>query len=184
MSDMIYDRASEMKLTGVHPELALRWRKVCKDFFDLHQLQLKVTDGLRTFSQQWAEWSKGRLKDKNGQWIVCDERKVVTHAMPGQSYHQYGLAVDSAFLGNDPYLANLPEEQSIFLWNEYGRICVANGLEWGGNWPHPKTDRPHCEKTFGFSVHDLQIMYEDKGLRGIWTICTQKTGGLTNKVPH
>lgn len=168
---MISDPASELKLKSVFPRLADGWRATRQMMWDLHQIQIKVIDGLRTFGEQWADYSKGRLKDKNGSWIICDESKVVSHALPGQSFHNYALAIDSGFMGSDPYLEHIDKGDAIKLWNEYGRLCKANGLEWGGDWLGNKRDRPHCQLTFGLSYHELQIMYADLGLKAIWKKC-------------
>lgn len=166
---MIYDRKTEERLETVMPVLSTRWKQVAKDMWDLHKIQIKVTCGMRTFSEQWGEWGKGRLKEKNGTWVICDIRKVVTYAKPGQSYHNYGLALDSCFMGSDPFLERIDKGDAIKLWNEYGRLCKVNGLEWGGDWKRP--DRPHCELTFGQSYHDVQIVYENLGLKAVWAKC-------------
>lgn len=166
---MNYDSSTESKLLSVFPGLASIWRAVAQEMWDLHQVQIKVTEGLRTFSQQWDCWHQGRLKDKGGEWVICDIRKVVTYAMPGKSFHQYGLAIDSAFMGSDPYLSTIVEKDSQFLWNEYGRLCKKHGLVWGGDFKH--ADRPHCENSYGLSLIELQILYEDKGLKGLWNKC-------------
>lgn len=169
---MIFDPSTEMKLTAVCPDVALRWKNVRDEMWTLYQLQIKVTEGLRTFSQQWDDWGKGRLKDKNtGEWVICDVRKVITYAMPGQSFHQYGLALDSCFMGPDPYLEHIHPDDSEKFWAEYGRLCRKHGLQWGGDWKHP--DRPHCEMTYGLSIDEIQIIYEDLGIKGVWQKCKQ-----------
>lgn len=170
---MIFDSNTTIKLTSVFPELAQAWKLVAIDMFDEHEVKIKVTEGLRTFSQQWDLWSQGRLKDKNGHWLICDIKKVVTYAMPGQSFHQYGLAIDTCFMGRDPYLSSIPIRDSELLWNEYGRLCHKHGLEWGGNWKRP--DRPHAQWISGLTLHDLQILYEDGGIKKVWAECTKRS---------
>lgn len=166
---MIPDSVSEGKLKLVLPDLAIRWRLVREKMWDIYKRQIRVTDGLRTFGDQWECYSKGRLKDKNGTWIICDAKKVVTHAMPGQSLHNYGMALDVCFMGDDAYLVKDPEQ--VMLWNEYGKFCKDNSLVWGGDWVGMKNDRPHCEISYGLSIHALQVEYEDNGIKGVWNKC-------------
>lgn len=166
---MEFDALTESKLNTVIPEIAAAWRCVAQDMWDHRQLKMRITQGLRTFAQQWDCWHQGRLKDKNGTWVICDVKKVVTFAMPGQSYHQYGLALDACFVGEDPYLSQMKSEDSDVIWREYGQFCYNHKLAWGGYFKHP--DRPHCEMTFGLSVHELQILYEEHGLKGVFNKC-------------
>lgn len=166
---MVIDKNTDIKLSGVIPDLASRWVDVRKDLFNLTNHQIRITEGLRTFSQQWNAWGEGRLKDKDGTWIICDMSKVVTFAKAGESYHQYGLAIDSCFLGSDPYLVGDPKGQTI--WIQYGYLCKKNGLTWGGDFKHP--DKPHCEINYGLNIHSIQIIYEDSGIKGVWKKCKQ-----------
>lgn len=170
---MIDDIVSESRLKLLCPDLSEKWRRVRQEMWDKNQLQLRVTDGLRDYPAQWALFSIGRKKNARGEWIVLEPKKIVTHARGGESFHNFGLALDSAFMGDDPYLGNLPKTDSDFSWNEYGRICKENGLEWGGYWSAPKTDRPHCQSTYQLSLHSLQMIYEGDGLKGVFNKCSQ-----------
>lgn len=175
---MAFDEKSDQKLKLVFKDVAQKWERLAQDFYDLHEVRIKVVCGMRTFAEQWAEWGKGRLKDKDGSWLICDLKKVVTYAKPGQSYHQYGLAIDSAFMGADPYLERINKKESEFLWSEYGKLAKKNGFVWGGDWKRP--DRPHIELSFGMSYNDLQICYENLGIKGVWAKCEafNKCGSL------
>lgn len=166
---MMPDPVSESRLKLVIPDLAIRWRKVAQSMWDQHERQLRVTDGYRSFGDQWKYFGYGRLKDKNGDWVICDAAKVVTHAMPGTSFHNYGMALDSCFMGDDAYLYKDPHGH--YLWEEYGKFCAENSLIWGGLWKGMKNDRPHCEINYGLSIHAVQILYEDNGLTGVWNKC-------------
>ncbi len=174
---MMEDPKTDWKLMKVCPDVGTRWKAAREEIWNSIGRQIGITDGLRSYADQWALWGKGRLKDKNGTWVVCDKKLIVTYAMPGQSYHQYGLAIDSCFLGNDPYLAKLPRGEAEILWELYGKAVKTQGLEWGGGWKIP--DRPHCQLTYGLSTHMLQMIYEERGLSGIWEKCksTMMCGG-------
>lgn len=169
---MTSDPVSQARLHIVLPDLARAWSKVRDKFFDMHGLQIRVTQGYRTYTDQWAIYAQGRKKDFKGQWIVVDKKKIVSQARGGESFHNFGLALDSAFMGDDPYLANSSDSKN--LWNEYGKLCGQYGLEWGGTWKVP--DRPHCQMTLGISLSELQMIHEKTGLKGVFAKCSQIQG--------
>lgn len=161
---------NESQLDLVCPDVADRWRQVEKLMWENHNYKIRITEGYRSFESQLAVWKQGRKKTASG-WVVVDPKKIVTHAMPGESFHQYGLAIDSCFEGGDPYLDRLPKNDCTFLWNEYGRFCKSVGLEWGGDWKGSANDRPHCQMTYGYTIHTLQIAFEKIGIQGVWDKC-------------
>jgi len=74
--------------------------------------------------------------------------KHVTHAGPGESWHQWGAAVDAVpwldaktlawdITDDDP---RWPEADEA--WQCYGAAVRQAGLAWGGDWGW---DRPHCQ---------------------------------------
>ena len=73
--------------------------------------------------------------------------------MAGQSYHNYGLAVDIAQLTLDGHISYGMESDSNNDekgdWGQAIELLEARGFNWGGRWKYP--DRPHFEKTFGFN---------------------------------
>lgn len=168
---MVFDPISESRLKEVLPDLAYSWKQVRDKFWEKNGMQIRVSQGLRTYAEQWDLYSKGRLKDKDGTWIICDIRKVVTHAKAGESLHNFGLSLDSCFIGKDPYLSQLKKEDQERLWNDYGTIAKAQGLVWGGDWVGSRNDRPHVENAFGMSLHELQMLYEEGGLPRVWSKC-------------
>jgi peptidoglycan L-alanyl-D-glutamate endopeptidase CwlK len=88
---------------------------------------------------------------------------IVTYSQPGLSLHHYGCAVDSCFVGSDPFLAKLKDGQ--MFWDEFGRIAQGYGLVWGGAWSKG-VDRPHCQFTYGHTVQELVEIYKIGGLEG------------------
>jgi peptidoglycan L-alanyl-D-glutamate endopeptidase CwlK len=115
---------------------------------------------LRTFAEQDALYAQGRTKPG----------KVVTNAKGGQSYHNYGLAVDIVLIrdmdGNgsfetaswDTKLDADGDGQSD--WMEAVAILKRHGWEWGGDWKF--SDTPHFQKTFGKNIRELLALYENK----------------------
>lgn len=108
--------------------------------------ELTIVQGLRTFAEQDALFAK---------------RPKVTNARGGQSMHNYGLAVDFAFIVNGKI--NWDEK----LYSNIGKWANDVGLEWGGNWKHFK-DLPHCQLKGLPSYKELLPIYHTGGLQAVW----------------
>lgn len=114
----------------------------------------------RTFKEQDELYAIGRTKPG----------KVVTGAKGGQSYHNFGMAIDIVLLkdndGNRTYESASWETNIDFDgdgqsdWKEVVNIFKRYGWEWGGEWKF--TDNPHFQKTFGVPVMELLKKYNNK----------------------
>lgn len=98
---------------------------------------------LRTFAEQDA---------------LYNQKPKVTKAKGGQSYHNYGLAVDIVLLLSDGKVASWDtvtdfDGDGLADWQEAVYVFGLFGWEWGGNW---KTfpDKPHFQKTFGLTISE------------------------------
>lgn len=58
----------------------------------------------------------------------------VTQAGPGMSYHQHGLAADSAFLRDGQLVISAKDPWAMRGYRLYGLLAERLGLTWGGNW--------------------------------------------------
>jgi peptidoglycan LD-endopeptidase CwlK len=115
---------------------------------------------LRTFAEQDALFAQGRTKPG----------AKVTNARAGQSYHNYGLAIDIVLLidkdGNGSYEAASWDTTTDFDadrmadWQEIVRIFKMHGWEWGGDWRFK--DLPHFQKTMGYTIKQLQFLHANK----------------------
>lgn len=115
---------------------------------------------LRTFAEQDALFAQGRTKPG----------KIVTKARGGQSYHNYGLAVDIVLLvdrdGNGTFESAAWDTKTDFDgdkvsdWMEVVNIFKRYGWTWGGDWRF--VDAPHFEKPLGLSIAQLQRLHRDK----------------------
>ena len=66
---------------------------------------------------------------------------IVTNAGPGQSLHNYGLALDAVPLrGGKPVW-----DEDDPLWAMYGAAVKTAKLDWSGNWRR-FTEKPHCQQ--------------------------------------
>jgi peptidoglycan L-alanyl-D-glutamate endopeptidase CwlK len=112
----------------------------------------------RTFAEQDALYAQGRTK----------KGTKVTNARGGQSYHNYGLAIDIVLLvdadKNGTFETASWDTKSDFDgdnkadWQEVVAIFKRYGYEWGGDWKF--VDAPHFQKTFGKSIIDLQQLHK------------------------
>lgn len=107
-----------------------------------------MVEGYRPSSEQDALYAKGR--DANGN--VVDKAAVVTYARGGQSYHNYGLAIDVAVTSNGATDFTKPITPAI------AQYAKAQGFTWGGDFTGNGgfVDYPHFEMTFGQSWQSLQ----------------------------
>ena len=112
---------------------------------------------LRTFAEQDGLYAQGRTKPG----------AIVTKAKGGQSYHNYGLAIDIVLLvdkdKNGTFETASWDVKTDFDgdgksdWQEVVAIFKRYGYDWGGDWKF--NDAPHFQKTFGKSVAELQSLH-------------------------
>lgn len=108
-----------------------------------------ITDGFRSVESQNEIYEQGR----------SDEGAIVSYARGGESYHNYGLAIDYAMLNKEGIISyDLQRDgngNGESDWFEVARIGKNLGFFWGGDWRGFK-DYPHLEYTFGLSISELQ----------------------------
>ena len=147
-----YERVDDNEsVSELHPAVQEAVETLIDRAYD-KDIEVVITDDLRTEEEQEALYARGREMEGN----------IVTHARSGESYHNYGLAVDYAirnhggeiiwdihYDGNDNGEAD---------WFEIAEIAKDLGFEWGGDFSHFK-DYPHLQMTFGLSITELQQGY-------------------------
>lgn len=126
-----------------------------------HGILLRVTQGLRSVTEQMQLWQKGRTAPGEPCWHkgerahrdvgTCAEHPLgvtVTNARPGYSFHNFGRAFDVCIVTFDG--DTTPKDVFDGPWETVGVTGEEFGLEWGGNWKFP--DRPHFENRAGLSL--------------------------------
>ena len=118
----------------------------------------------RSWDEQAAEYAKGRTAPG----------KIVTNAKPGQSWHQWGRAIDFVPRRNGKTLVwgtrgnGLDQDPSddatddLELWQRCAACFKMHGLKWAGDWTR-FVEFPHLENTGGLSTRLLMQKYP-KGL--------------------
>lgn len=145
----IVNRNSDViKVLSLHPsvgERCLRHISACRQ----RKIIIGIAQAYRGRKEQEALWFKGR--DANG--AIVNWREVVTHAPPGWSFHEYGLAYDIVLLrraasGMDEVVWDVMADLNLDHIADYLQIGAAGeevGMVWGGRWPRRKQDMPHFE---------------------------------------
>lgn len=113
------------------------------------KIEILITDDYRSFEEQDNIYDEGRRTPG----------KVVTHAKGGESYHNFGLAVDFALqLENGNVIWDIEYDgngNGQSDWFEVAEIAKELGFQWGGDWRGFK-DYPHLQMDFGLTINDLQ----------------------------
>lgn len=120
--------------------------------------------GMRTVAEQDALFAQGRTAPG----------KVVTNARGGQSYHNFGIAVDFC-LDKDTERKGLQPDWDAQAYTVLGEEAVKLGLEWGGNFRSLK-DYPHVQLSLQSkaTLRDLDREYRKGGYDGVFAFLKAK----------
>ena len=138
IADRAWNAGNERKISRLDPEIQ-RQARVFVNLSAAAGSEIGIVSGFRSSAEQDVLFAQGRTTPG----------PKVTWARGGQSYHNFGLAIDVAPVQNgrlNP--AAYPAPSTV----EIGR---AIGFEWGGDWSAAKKDRPHFQITGGRSPADL-----------------------------
>lgn len=152
------DKITLERIQLLHPKLREEviemYSEICEELKGKAMCRFAHT--LRTFAEQNT---------------LFNQNPKVTNAKGGQSYHNYGLAIDIVLIvdkdGNGSFETASWDVKSDFDgdgksdWQEVVAIFKRYGWEWGGDWNH-FPDKPHFQKTLGYSVNDLLKKFNEK----------------------
>lgn len=151
------DQVTLQRIELLHPKLRNEaksiYAEICEALKGYAICRFAYT--LRTFAEQDA---------------LFNQKPKVTNAKGGQSYHNYGLAIDIVLLKDKnkngtfetaSWETNVDfDKDGISDWIEVVAIFKRYGWEWGGDWKF--TDNPHFQKTLGYSISKLQELNNQK----------------------
>ena len=162
---MTIDKPTLDRIEKAHPlirfELSCIYAIIC-DTVNSKYCQVRFTWVFRTAKEQNAFYAQGRTTPG----------EKVTNAQAGQSYHNYGLAVDICLLLDKDKNGTFEEaswstvfdgnNNGIADWLEVVKIFNLFGWQWGiFNSKGKRYDLPHFQKTFGFKPSELKKMKKD-----------------------
>lgn len=167
------DKVSIQRVADLHPAIRDEVKALIEKAEEglPSNIAIRVVEAYRSVEYQDGLYAQGRTKPG----------KIVTKAKGGLSYHNYGLALDFAFVidrdknGTFEFLSwNVRDDfdkDGISDWREVVNIFREAGYIWGADWDNDgKTkeegdkdehlvDYPHLQKIFGLTVHQLHAMY-------------------------
>lgn len=139
------DQISTLRLQQLHPKAREPFRMFIEECEAKDaETTLRIMQGLRTFQHQQDLYNQGRSA----------KGSIVTNSQAGQSYHNYGLAIDLCELDG----ANNEKVDWNFDMGKLVDIAAKYGIAWGGNFRSLK-DKPHFELTFGKSWRELLALH-------------------------
>ena len=146
------------RISKLHPSIRNEVSKIINecDKALTGRAKVRITQGLRTFEEQQK---------------LYNQRPKVTNAKAGQSYHNYGLAVDIVLLIDKDKNGTFEtatwdtkadwDADKIADWLEVVKVFKKYGWEWGGEFKSFK-DLPHFQKTFGKTWQNLKALHDAK----------------------
>lgn len=163
------DKPTLQRIQLLHPKLRADglniYNEICRVLNG--RSTVRFTYSLRTFAEQTAIYNQGRTT----------KGPIVTNAKAGQSYHNFGLAIDIALLidkdGNGTYdevkwdTVGDYDGDKVSDWMEIVRVFKAYGWTWGADWDNDGVtkaqgdrdeglvDAPHFQKTFNYKTSQL-----------------------------
>ena len=153
----ILDDISVQRLSQVNLDLAIRIKRLS----EICPIPFRVVQGLRSSQAQAALYAQGRTAPG----------EIVTHAPPGFSWHEYGLAVDIV-----PMIAGAPNwgledanHQILQRWLDIRAAAESVGLVSGSRWHSP--DWPHLQLTGKFPVSpspEARTLLAKDGISAVW----------------
>ncbi|MFD1134741.1 M15 family metallopeptidase [Paenibacillus urinalis] len=138
-------------LVGLLPAVKLAAEKLIERCYS-EGVEIRLTAGYRSAAEQQRLYEQGRTKPG----------PIVTNAKPGQSNHNYGLAIDFVLVQSGYSMSSDDDHDGIADWAEVVAQAKLLGFSWGGDWITFK-DYPHFEMMFGLSLSQLQA-----GIRPTW----------------
>jgi len=112
-------------------------------------IDVVITDEFRSMEEQNELYAQGRTTSGD----------VVTNARGGESYHNYGLAIDYAIREDSGAITWDTEydgnNNGISDWLEVAELAKDLGFDWSGDWIS-STYYTHLQMDFGLSINQLQ----------------------------
>jgi peptidoglycan L-alanyl-D-glutamate endopeptidase CwlK len=152
------DTITLARIELLHPKLRAEAKEIYIAIYNAlkGRAAVRFTHTLRTIAEQDALYAQGRTKPG----------KKVTNAKGGQSYHNFGLAIDICLILDGKEVSwDISKDydgDKIADWMEAVAIFKSRGWEWGGDWAKFR-DAPHFQKTFGKTTSQLKAMMKGSG---------------------
>jgi peptidoglycan L-alanyl-D-glutamate endopeptidase CwlK len=149
------DKITLERINLLHPKLREEASEIYKEICEALKGRAicRFSHTLRTYAEQEA---------------LFLQKPKVTNARGGQSYHNFGQAIDIVLLVDKDkngtfetasWETNVDfDGDGVADWMEVVKIFKLHGWAWGGDFKSI-VDRPHFEKTFGKTVKELDFLF-------------------------
>jgi peptidoglycan L-alanyl-D-glutamate endopeptidase CwlK len=165
------DNLTLERIKTLHPDVRTEALQIYNEICSVLKKNVicRFSHTLRTFEEQNQLYAQGRTKlfDSKGKRLG-----IVTNAKGGQSYHNYGLAIDIVLLvdkdGNGTYesaswdINGDFDKDGVADWNEITIIFLKYGWKYLIDKKGKRWDFPHFQKTFGKTIKQLQTIKKFK----------------------
>lgn len=138
---------SDKRIAALHPDVRAAADRLVRQAAD-RGIEIAITSGFRSSAEQDRLYRQGRQ----------DAGNIVTHARGGQSYHNYGLAIDFALRDGSDILWDTEKDgngNGRSDWTEVVELAKDLGFDWGGDWEN-FPDYPHLQMDFGYTLRQLR----------------------------
>lgn len=147
------DQYSVAALGGLHPKVRKDFQDFIEECEEQFNITLRIVQGFRSFAEEDALYAKGRTVKGDNARPDHPMGDVVCNSKGGQSYHNYGLAIDIVPIDGK-------KEDWKFNYARIVNIGAQWNITWGGNFPGSFKDYDHFESKCGHSWQDLLPMYQ------------------------
>ena len=155
------DKVTEERIKLLHPKIRAEVKALVEQANKAltGNAQVRIVQGYRTFKEQDGLYALGRaVVNPNGKTAKRPMGSTVTRAKAGQSYHNYGLAIDFSLLIDGKTISwDTVKDYDGDLqsdWLEVVLIFTKSGYKWGKAF----NDLPHLEKSFGKNWRDYLVL--------------------------
>ncbi|MGG4266080.1 peptidoglycan-binding protein [Peribacillus simplex] len=147
----LLDRSVKRMGNGMNPVVKASALEMVERAYN-EGIYVQISAGYRSLEEQASLYGQGRVYSYNGKNYSNLAKPIVTNAKPGQSYHNFGLAIDFFIVRDDGKNAIWTVNSK---WQRVAAIGKELGFIWGGDWTSFK-DYPHLEMAGGLSYKQLQ----------------------------
>lgn len=143
-----WDHYTNTRIEQIHPEIRQDVAKAINELNEQHGLKVRIgKEPYRSFNKQNELYAQGRSKPG----------EKVTWVKGGESWHNYGLAVDLYIIEDGEV------DYSMSKYRTVANVMKKHGFQWGYDlWGK---DKPHFHQTFGRQLEALKAEKQETGVK-------------------